>query len=61
MKARDLDKKFDAGKDITKHLDLSKARQCGLSGVDDQLARQGGQATGCAQAILDQDTDRSSP
>ena len=27
MKARDLDKKFDAGGDITKHLDLSKARR----------------------------------
>lgn len=27
MKARDLDKKFDAGEDITKHLDLSKARR----------------------------------
>lgn len=27
MKARDLDKKFDEGKDITKHLDLSKARR----------------------------------
>jgi len=26
MKAKDLDKKFDEGKDITKHLDLSKAR-----------------------------------
>jgi hypothetical protein len=25
MKAGDLDKKFDAGEDITKHLDLSKA------------------------------------
>jgi len=25
MKARELDKKFDAGEDITKHLDLSKA------------------------------------
>ena len=27
MKARDLDKIFDAGEDITKHLDLSKARR----------------------------------
>jgi len=27
MKATDLDKKFDAGDDITKHLDLSKARR----------------------------------
>jgi hypothetical protein len=27
MKARDLDKNFDAGKNITKHLDLSKARR----------------------------------
>lgn len=27
MKARDFDKKFDEGKDITKHLDLSKARR----------------------------------
>ena len=27
MKATDLDKKFDAGEDITKHLDLSKARR----------------------------------
>lgn len=27
MKARELDKKFDAGEDITKHLDLPKARR----------------------------------
>ena len=27
MKARDLDQKFDAGGDITKHLDLAKARR----------------------------------
>jgi len=27
MEATDLDKKFDAGDDITKHLDLSKARR----------------------------------
>ena len=27
MKARDLDKKFDDGKDISKHMDLSKARR----------------------------------
>ena len=27
MKARELDKKFDAGEDITKNLDLSKARR----------------------------------
>ena len=27
MKARDLDKKFDSGQDITRHLDLSKARR----------------------------------
>ena len=27
MKARSLDKKFDEGKDITKDLDLSKARR----------------------------------
>ena len=27
MKARDLDKKFDAGEDITKYLDLSRARR----------------------------------
>jgi len=27
MKARDLDKKFDAGENITKHLDLSQARR----------------------------------
>ena len=29
MKAKDLDKKFDAGEDITKHLDLSEARRPG--------------------------------
>ena len=29
MKARELDKKFDAGEDITKYLDLSKARRRG--------------------------------
>ena len=27
MKAKELDKKFDEGKDILKHLDLSKARR----------------------------------
>jgi len=29
MKAKDLDKKFDAGQDITGHLDLAKARRPG--------------------------------
>ena len=29
MKARDFDKQFDAGKDVTRHLDLSKARRPG--------------------------------
>jgi predicted DNA binding CopG/RHH family protein len=27
MKAKDLDKQFDAGEDIIRHLDLSKARR----------------------------------
>jgi hypothetical protein len=27
MKAKEFDKKFDAGENITKHLDLSKARR----------------------------------
>lgn len=27
MKAKELDKRFDAGKDISKHLDLSRARR----------------------------------
>lgn len=27
MKAKDLDKKFDAGEDISKYLDLSRARR----------------------------------
>ena len=27
MKARDFDRKFDAGEDITQHLDFSKARR----------------------------------
>ena len=27
MKAKSLDRKFDSGQDITKHLDLSKARR----------------------------------
>lgn len=30
MKASDFDKKFDAGEDITRYLDLSKARRSGL-------------------------------
>ncbi|HEX9699976.1 MAG TPA: CopG family antitoxin [Acidobacteriota bacterium] len=30
MKAKQLDKKFDAGENITEHLDLSKARRPGL-------------------------------
>jgi hypothetical protein len=29
MKARDLDKEFDAGKDITRYLDLTKVRRPG--------------------------------
>ena len=29
MKAREFDQKFDEGEDITKHLDLSKARRPG--------------------------------
>ena len=29
MKARDFDKEFDADKDVTRHLDLSKARRRG--------------------------------
>ena len=29
MKARDFDKKFDAGEDVIRHLDLSKARRPG--------------------------------
>jgi hypothetical protein len=29
MKARDFDKKFDAGEDITRHLELAKARRPG--------------------------------
>ena len=29
MKAREFDKKFDAGEDVTRHLDLSKARRPG--------------------------------
>jgi len=27
MKARELDRQFDAGEDVTKHLDLSMARR----------------------------------
>lgn len=27
MKARDLDRRFDAGEDITQHLDLARARR----------------------------------
>ena len=29
MKARDFDKEFDAGEDVTRHLDLDKARRSG--------------------------------
>jgi hypothetical protein len=29
MKARDLDKKFDAGEDVTRYLDLTRARRPG--------------------------------
>ena len=29
MKARDFDEKFDAGEDVTPHLDLAKARRSG--------------------------------
>lgn len=30
MKAKQLDKKFDAGEDITEHLEISQARRPGL-------------------------------
>jgi hypothetical protein len=30
MKANELDKRFDAGEDVTRHLDLAKARRVGL-------------------------------
>lgn len=30
MKAKDFDKKFDTGQDITLHLDLSRARRPGM-------------------------------
>ncbi len=30
MKAKDLDKKFDSGEDVTQHLDRSKARRPGM-------------------------------
>jgi len=30
MKAKEFDKKFDAGEDVTEHLDVSKARRPGL-------------------------------
>lgn len=30
MKAKDLDKKFDSGQDISEHLDLSRARRPGF-------------------------------
>ena len=29
MKARDFDKKFETGEDVTRHLDLDKARRPG--------------------------------
>jgi hypothetical protein len=29
MKAKDLDKKFDAGQDVTRYLDMTKARRPG--------------------------------
>ena len=31
MKAKELDKKFDAGEDITNYLDLTKAHRSGLA------------------------------
>jgi len=68
MKPRELDKKFYAGEDITKHLYPSKAhrprqeqRRVNVDfPVDDRCPRQGSQATWRTQAIIDQDTDRSS-
>jgi len=46
MKAKTLDRMFDAGEDITEHLDLSKARRVGtrparergFSGVDGEVS-----------------------
>ncbi len=41
MKAKDLDKKFDSGEDISKHLDLSKTKRPGLEAlfIDHQTLR----------------------
>lgn len=69
MKATDLDKKFDAGEDITKHLDLSKARhprartkacQYSPACLDDCWVRYGSKAIERFQTILDQDANRAS-
>ena len=60
MKAKQLDKKFDEGEDITKYLDVSKAHRPGagaatcqrrLSDLDDPLAGQGSEATRRAASV----------
>jgi hypothetical protein len=56
MKTKELDKKFDAGEDITEFLDLSEATrpgprteksQCRFSHLDDPSSRQRSQKARC--------------
>jgi hypothetical protein len=63
MKAKTLDRMFDAGEDITDHLDLSKARRVGndakrvnvdFSGLDGEVPGPGGAAVGGNAPVADQ-------
>lgn len=62
MKARSFDKAFDSGEDVTKYLDLSRARRprqeqkrvnVDFPRVDDPIARQRSEASWRAAAIAD--------
>lgn len=66
MKAKDLDKKFDAGEEISKYLDLSRAkrvneapqtRECGLPCMDDSFLGQGSEPAGRYPAVHYQGLD----
>ena len=58
MKAHEFDKQFDTGDDITKYLNMSKARRsamqkskCRFSFMDDSSVRQGSKKTWRAPAV----------
>ena len=57
MKAKEFDKKFDEGKSVVKHLDLSKARRSEQEqkrvNVDSELARDTGISVDSARRYME--------